>query len=107
MKLAKLIGAYRWMSTGKAWAEARIGELFGGVEEVFEGREMVNADRARIRRSKEVGEESEKIKNYHHYEYYRGEDFIENIPYTELRKYTVKDKLNELKEKERKAIFQL
>lgn len=47
------------------------------------------------------------MRNYHHFEYYRGEDLIENIPYFEHLKYTLKDRLAEEADKDRRAIEEL
>lgn len=44
------------------------------------------------------------MSNYHYYEYFRGEDFIENIPHLETNTYTLQDKLADQKEKERITI---
>ena len=34
-------------------------------------------------------EEAEKVRNYHQWEYFRGEDFIERIPYSPHQTYTL------------------
>lgn len=64
-------------------------------------------DKARLQRSRDQAEYNQKIKKYHYYEFFRGEDFIENIPYTDDVKYTLKDKIAEEKEKERVSIEEL
>lgn len=53
MKLAKMVGLCRWMSSiNNPKAEGRIAELFDSVEEVSSAEEIVNRDRARLRRSR-------------------------------------------------------
>lgn len=94
------------MSTGRpaTGAEEKIRELFGETEEMGS---TVEVGKLLLRRREETIAEAERVRNYHHYEYYRGEDLIENIPYIDAYKYTLRDKLAEDKDRERRAIEEL
>jgi hypothetical protein len=106
MKLARLLRLRACMSTGRQGtaAEDKIRELFGEAEEIGS---TVEVGRRLLQRREKAIAEAAKVRNYHHYEYYRGEDLIENIPYIDAYKYTLRDKQGEDKDRERKAIEEL
>lgn len=86
--------------------EAKIKSLFGDCQPTNKQTRLA-IDKARLQRSRDQAEYNQKIKNYHHYEFFRGEDFIENVPYPDDFKYSLKDKIAEEKEKERVSIEEL
>lgn len=67
----------------------------------------MSLNKLRKDRRKEGDDYNEKVKNYHNYEYFRGEDFIENIPHLSDNRYTIQDKLTDQQEKERVSIEEL
>lgn len=94
-------------SSGKSKdAESKIRSLFGECEQVNKDIRL-SIDKRRTQRSREQEEYNQKVQNYHYYEFFRGEDFIENIPYSDAIRYTIKDKIAEQKEKERVTIEEL
>jgi hypothetical protein len=95
------------MSSGREGAEQRIQELFGESEKVESEVAVVEVGRRLLRRREELLAEGRRVQNYHHYEYYRGEDLIENIPYFDMHKYTLRDKQGEDEDRERRAIEEL
>ena len=52
-----------------------------------------------VKKAKQLAEYNKKVKNYHFYEYKRGEDFIENIPINKDASYTIRDQQAEQAEK--------
>jgi hypothetical protein len=86
--------------------EQRIHELFGDIE-TASPQTILELDKTRSARSKQQAEHNQKVRNYHYYEYFRGEDFIENIPYSNQTQYTYRDSLAEQQEKERLSIEEL
>jgi hypothetical protein len=67
----------------------------------------VEVGRRLVRRREELLAEAARVRNYHHYEYYRGEDLIENVPYLDHFRYTLRDKQAEEADKDRRAIEEL
>ena len=68
MKLARMLRLRASVSSGRP-AEEHIRELFG-ESETQEG--AVEIGRKLLRRREELLDEGKKVRNYHHYEYYRG-----------------------------------
>lgn len=104
--MARLLRLRACMSTWRqgTTAEDKIRELFGEAEETGSA---VEVGRRLLQRREEAIAEAARVRNYHHFEYYRGEDLIENIPYIDAYKYTLRDKQGEDKDRERRAIEEL
>ena len=84
----------------------KLEELFGSGETASPS-VLLAANKQRSQRVRQEASHRQKVNNYYNYEYFRGEDFIENVPYAHGIKYTARDKLAEQEEKERLSVEEL
>ena len=87
-------------------AKTRIAQLFGATASA-PASTLSALQSEMISRRRESESLNEKTRNYHYYEYNRGEDFIENIPINDANKYTIRDEFGEREDNERRTVEEL